>query len=212
MLTVYYSPGACSMASHITIEEAGAPYEAQQILLAKGEHKAEAYLKINPRAKVPALRAEDGGIITENTAILTYLAKRYPEKNLLPKDPAAEARCLSMMAWLSNSVHPAFTHIFRPERFSDEPSAHSGIKEAGKRSFWQALEEIDGIVTGKKWMHGAQYTTCDPYALVFYGWGKRIDLPLQNLKNYTLWKDRMLERPAVRKILEKEQNVLVKAA
>ena len=212
MLTVYYSPGACSMASHITIEETGAPYEAQQILLAKGEHKTEAYLKINPRAKVPALRAEDGGIITENTAILTYLAKHYPEKKLLPKDPAAEARCISMMAWLSNTVHPAFTHILRPERFSGDENTFPAVKEMGKKNFWAALQEIDQLVAGKKWMQGYQFTTCDPYALVFYGWGKRIDLPVQNLKNYTAWKDRMLERPAVRKILEKEQNILVKAA
>lgn len=212
MLTLYYSPGACSMASHIGIEESGAPYEAKQIALAKGEQKTPEYLAINPRGKVPALRLDDGAILTENTAILSYLAKRFPERNLLPKEPAAEARCLSMMAWLSNAVHPAFTHISRPERFSEERSALPGIKETGKKTFWSALQEIDGLVGGKTWMQGDQFTTCDPYALVFYGWGARIELPVKELKNYTGWKDRMLQRPAVRKILEREQNVLIRAA
>jgi len=78
-LTLYFSPGACSMASHIGLEETGTPYEEKPTLLAKGEQKTEAYLKINPRGKVSALSV-DGKIITENTAILTYLARRFPEK------------------------------------------------------------------------------------------------------------------------------------
>jgi glutathione S-transferase len=212
MLTLYYSPGACSMASHIGLEESGAAFENKLVALAKGEQRTPEYLKINPRGKVPALKLDDGGVLTENTAILTYLAQRYPDKGLLPKEPAALARCVSMMAWLSNSVHPAFTHIFRPERFSEEQSALPGIKETGKKTFWAALQELDGIVAGKKWMQGDQFTACDPYALVFYGWGARIELPIKELKHVASWKDRMLERPAVRKVLEKEQNILLKAA
>ena len=211
MLTLYYSPGACSTASHITLEEAGAKYEPTQVLLAKGEHKTESYLKINPRGKVPALRVDDS-VITENVAIMTFVARRFPEANLMPADPLGEARCLSMMAWLSNTVHPCFTHIFRPERFAEDESALPSIKAAGKKSFWVNLQEIDSIVAGKQWMQGAQFTTCDPYALVFYGWGTRIELPMKDLKNYTAWKERMLQRPAVRKVLEREKSVLLQAA
>ena len=211
MLTLYYSPGACSMASHITVEESGAKYEPQPVALAKGEHKTPDYLRINPRGKVPALKTDDG-VITENTAILTYLAKQFPQANLFPKDTVGEARCISMMAWLSNTVHPCFTHIFRPERFSEDESAHAGIKEAGRKSFWANLQEIDSLVNGHQWMQGSQFTTCDPYALVFYGWGARVGMPVQELKNYTAWKDRMLQRPAVRKILEREQSPLLQAA
>ncbi len=212
MLTLFYSPGACSMASHIGLEEAGASFDNKLVALAKGEQKTPEYLKINPRGKVPALRLDDGSVLTENTAILAYLGRRFPEKGLLPKDPGAEARCISMMAWLSNTVHPAFTHIFRPERFAAEESAYPAVKAAGKKNFWEALQEIDGLVAGKKWMQGDQFTVCDPYALVFYGWGARIEQPVKDLKNYTAWKDRMLERPAVRKVLEREQNILLKAA
>jgi len=68
------------------------------------------------------------------------------------------------------------------------------------------------MLAGKPWIMGAQYTTCDPYAMVFYSWGTRAELPVADLKNYTAWKDRMLQHPAVRKILEREQNPLLKAA
>lgn len=209
MLTLYYGAGACSMASHITIEESGVPYEAKPVALANGEQKSEAYLKINPRAKVPALKLDDGSVITENTAILSYLALSHPETKLFPKDPAGAARCISHMAWLSNIVHPSFTHINRPERFAEDTSTHPAIKETGRKNYWANLQEIDGILAGKQWVQGDQFTTCDPYTLVFYGWGKRIELPMQELKNYTAWKDRMLARPAVRKILEREKSILL---
>src|SRR5215211_817788 len=103
MLTLYFSPGACSMASHIALEEIGAPYEKKPTLLAKGEQKTDAYLKLNPRGKVPTLAVDGGKTLVENTAILTYLAREFPEKKLLPSDPLEEARCISLMAWFSNT-------------------------------------------------------------------------------------------------------------
>lgn len=211
MLALYYSPGACSMASHITLEETGASYETRPILLAKGENKTEAYLKINPRGKVPALTA-DGNVLTENVAILTYLAARFPGKRLLPTDPFERARCLSTMAWFSNTVHPSFTHFNRPERFVADEAAQATVKETGRKSFWANCQEIDALLTGKDWIMGAQYTVCDPYALVFYGWGSRITLPMKELAAYTAFKERMLKRPAVRKVLEREQSPLLMAA
>jgi len=211
MLTLFFSPGACSMASHIGIEEAGADYVEQPTLLAKGEQKTEAYLKINPRGKVPALSV-DGRIITENTAILTYLARKFPQAKLLPADLVGEAHCIGAMAWFSNIVHPSYQHYMRPERFAADAAAHATIKETGKKSFWANLQEINSLLEGKDWMMGKQYTVADPYALVFYGWGVRSEFPMQELAAYTTWKNRMLKRPAVMKILQSEQNVLVKAA
>jgi glutathione S-transferase len=211
MLTLYYCPGLCSLASHITLEEGGADYTPKMINVFKGEHQSEAYRKINPRGKVPALDV-DGSILVENAAIMAYLARRFPNANLKPQEPLEEARWLSAMSWLSNTVHPSFTHVARPERFIEDKAAHDGIKEAGKKAFWTNVSEIDGILAGRPWVMGAQYTTCDPYAMVFYGWGRRAELPMQELKNYTAWKDRMLQRPAVRKVLEREDSPLLKAA
>jgi glutathione S-transferase len=211
MLTLYYCPGLCSLASHITLEEAGADYVAKPILVMKGEHMSPDYLKINPRHKVPAL-AIDNVILVENAAIMAYIARQYPKANLKPQGPIEEAQWLSTMTWFADTLHPSFTRIFRADKFSDDKAAHEGIKAAGKKEAWENLSEIDRLLAGKQWVMGAQYTTCDPYAMVFYSWAGRAELPVKDLKNYTAWKERMLARPAVRRILEKEQNPLVKAA
>jgi len=211
MLTLYYSPGACSMASHIGIEETGAVYVEKPTLLTKGEQKTEAYLKINPRAKVPALSV-DGRIITENTAILTYLARQFPQANLLPADLVGEARCIETMVWFSTIVHPSYQRYTRPERFAEGEAAQATVKAMGYKSYWANLQEINSLLEGKDWMMGKQYTVVDPYALVFYSWGARGGFPMKELAAYTAWKERMLKRPVVMKILQSEQNVLVKAA
>lgn len=210
MLTLYFSPGACSTASHIGIEESGAPYTECPTLLGKQEQKSEAYLKINPRGKVPALEV-DGRVITENTAILTYLARQFPKANLLPADAVEEAQCIGAMAWFSNIVHPSYQRTMRPERFADGDAAQASVKDLGKKSFWSNLEEIDGLLKGREWLIGKQFSVADAYALVFYGWGVRSEYPVKQLAHYTAWKDRMLKRPAVMKVLQSEQNVLVKA-
>jgi glutathione S-transferase len=110
VLTLYYAPGACSMAPHIVLEEAGASYTTELVSLAKGEQQGDAYLRVNPRGKVPALRTE-AGVLTENVAILTYLAHLFPGTKLLPDEPFAMARCLSHMAYLSNTVHPVLSGL-----------------------------------------------------------------------------------------------------
>ena len=209
MLTLYFSPGACSMASHIGLEESGLPYIEKPTLLPKGEHRTEAYLKINPRGKVPALSV-DGQVITENTAILTYIARLAPDKKLMPSDPVEEARCISIMAWFSNTVHPSYQRYMRPERFAEGDAALAIVKDMGRKSFWANCEEIDSLLRGRQWIVGNGFSVADGYCLVFYGWGVRAELPMSELASYTAWKDRMLQRPAVRKILESEQNVLVK--
>jgi glutathione S-transferase len=198
------------MASHIGLEECGEPYEEQPTLLGKGEHRTEAYLKINPRGKVPALQVDDGQILVENTAILTYLNRRYPAKKLMPSAPLEEARAISLMAWFSNTVHPAYTHTIRPERWVDGDECKASVKEKGTKTFWDGLCEIDSLLQGKQWIMGSEFSYVDGYALVFYGWGVRAGLQMTQLSAYTQWKDRMLARPKVRKILESEENVLVK--
>src|SRR3974390_2660028 len=98
MLTLYYGPGACSMASHIVLEEAGDKYEAKKVDLAGGEQRTEAYLKINPLGRVPVLRLDNGDNLTETTAILPYLGKRL---GLWPTDAAAEGKALSLIGFFA---------------------------------------------------------------------------------------------------------------
>jgi glutathione S-transferase len=209
MLKLYYAPGACSTASHIGLEESGARFDGQALAFAKNEQKTPEYLKINPRGRVPALVIDEGTIV-ENTAILDYVASKYAQQ-LMPKDPVQRARAISLMAWFSNNVHPSFTHIGRPERFATDPAVFDNLKSTGRTNFQAALTEIDGIIGKGPWIMGEQFTVVDGYALVFYGWGKRIELPMAELKNYTAWKDRMLARPAVKRVLERENSILLAA-
>jgi glutathione S-transferase len=201
MLTLYYAPGACSLASHIVLEESGEKYEGKRVDLAKGEQRTEAYLKIHPLGRVPALLLDNGEPLSENTAILPYLGKRF---GLWPKDPLAEAKALSLIGYFASSVHPAHAHISRPERYATDKSYFPDIQEQGKKTFHGYLKQIDGMLAGRQWLSD-QYSVLDPYGLLFYTWGVRRELPMAELKNYTAFKDRMLQRPAVRRVVEDEK-------
>jgi glutathione S-transferase len=205
MLILYYWPGASSVVPHVVLEEIGTQYERQLVNLAQGEHKGGAYLRINPHGKVPAL-AVHGTVLTENVAILTYLARQFPEAPLLPQGTIEEARCTSMMVWFASAVHPTFAHIIRPERFASDPTAHASLKDTAREGFWQNCKEINRLLEDKTWTLGAQYTVCDPYALFFHDLGSRIKLPVHELPAYTAFSKRTLERPAVSRVREFEEG------
>ena len=201
MLTLYFTPGACSMAAHIVLEESGEKYEGKRVDLANGEQRSEAYLKINPQGRVPALRLDNGEPLAENTAILPYLGKRF---GLWPSDPVAEAKALSLIGFFAASVHPAHAHIGRPERYAADPAAFPTLKETGLKAFHDYLQQVDRLLAGREWF-SEKYSVVDPYGFVFYTWGVRRELPVRELKNYTALKDRMLARPAVQRVVEQEK-------
>ena len=201
MLTLYYAPGACSMASHIVLEESGEKYTPQRVDLAKGEQKTEAYLKIHPLGRVPALRLDSGEPLSENTAILPYLGKRF---GLWPTDAIGEAKALSVIGFFASSVHPAHAHVGRPERYTAEASCHTGLREMGLKTFHGYLKQTDAMLDGREWLSD-RYSVLDPYAFVFYTWGVRRELPMGELKTYTAHKDRMMKRPAVQRVVEDEK-------
>ena len=201
MLKLYYAPGACSLAAHIVLEESGEKYDLQRIDLANGEQKTEAYLKIHPQGRVPALQLESGENITENTAILPYLGKRF---GLWPRDPVAEARALSLIGLFAASVHPAHAHISRPERYGSDASVFPNIQETGRKAFHGYLAQIDRLLQGRQWLSD-QYSVLDPYALTFYAWGVRRELPVADMTHYHAFKDRMLARAAVTRVLADEK-------
>jgi glutathione S-transferase len=201
MLTLYYAPGACSMAAHIVLEESGETYEPRKVDLAGGEQRTEAYLKMNPLGRVPVLGLDDGTPLTENTAILPYLGKRF---DLWPKETLADAKALSLIGYFASSVHPAHAHVGRPERYTADTSAFPGIKEAGLKTFHTYLKQIDTLLAGREWFTD-KYSVLDPYGFVFYTWGVRRELPMAELKNYTAHKDRLLKRAAVGRVVENEK-------
>lgn len=211
MITLFYARGACSMASHIALEETGVEYDARHVSFSEKENYSEAYLRINPRGKVPALVVNDE-VLTENVAILSYIARQFPEMKLLPDDSWTAAQCFSRMVWYSNTVHPSFTRQARPSRFSENEDAHPSIVDMGRNLFWENCRELDSLLSGKGWAMGDQYTVIDPYTLIFYDWGLRIKLPMAQLQNFTAYKDRMRRRPAVERVLVREASPIVATA
>jgi len=201
VLTLYYAPGACSLAAHIVLEESGEKYEAKRVDFSKAEQRSEAYLKINPLGRVPVLVLDNGEPLAENTAILPYLGKRF---GMWPKDAAADARALSLIGFFAANVHPAHAHISRPERYASDKSYFPDIQEQGRKMFHALLKQTDERLGNRQWFSDA-YSTLDPYAFTMYTWGVRREVPMAEMKNFTAHKDRMLARPAVRRVVEDEK-------
>src|ERR1700694_5600584 len=198
-IKLYYAPGACSLASHIAIEEVGLPYETQRLDLAAGDQRNPDYLALNPRGRVPN-GGGDGPVLTENVGILSYFGGGHPNAKLWPKDTWHQAQLVSTMAWPSNTVHTTYGHIFRPQRYADDPAAQEAIKAKARATYSELLNEIDRLLAGKKWCIANQYTVVDGYLLVFYRWGNRNNFPVKSLPNYSALIQRVSARPAVRKV------------
>jgi glutathione S-transferase len=202
-IKLYYAPGACSFASHIALEEAGLTYDTQKMNLAEGDQKKPEYLRLNPRGRVPTL-VVDGQVLTENVGILTYVGGGYPQAGLWPKKTWDQAKLVSTLAWLSNTVHPAYAHIVRPERYATDDASKENIKARAKDVFQGYLEEIDQLLEGQKWTVANQFTVADGYLLVFYRWANRQKMPVRELKNYSALVQRVMARPAVQRVMAQE--------
>ena len=201
--TLYYAPGACSLASHIAIEEVGLPYKTVRLDLMAGDQRRPEYLQLNPRGRVPTL-VVDGHTLTENVGIMTYFAGGYPHARIWPADTWHQGVAVSTMAWLSNTVHTTYGHLIRAGRYADDPGAQEAIKAKARVLYMEYLAEIDRLVASRKWAVGDHFTVVDGYLLVFYRWGNRQKMPVANLKNYTGLIRRVIERPAVRKVMADE--------
>jgi glutathione S-transferase len=212
-LTLYYSPGACSLAPHIVLEELGARYALELVSARDGSTQAPAYRAINPKARVPALRGvagRSGGadeVLTEAPAILLYLARAHPGAGLLPADPAAEARCLEWLNFLSSTVHGmSYGQIWRPQRFVADARDFPAVTAQGRRNVEEQYAYIEAVLAdGRDWAVPQGYSIADPFLLVFYHWGGRIEL---DMRRYPAWRrvtQRMLARPAVRRALAQEK-------
>src|ERR1700686_2689714 len=149
MLTLYYAPGACSMAAHIVLEESGEKYEPRKVDLDGGVQRTDPYLKNNPQGRVPVLGLDNGTPLSENTAILPYLGKRFGQ---WPTDPLLEAKAFSMIGFFAASVHPAHAHVGRPERYAADSAAFPTIKETGRKAFHGYLQQIDAMLAGREWL------------------------------------------------------------
>ena len=199
MLKLYYSPGACAMASHIALEEAGAAYELQKIDLRQGEQRTPEYLAINPAGVTPALATEQG-VITQNVAILAYVAQTHPHAGLAPTQAYAFARMQAFNAWLASSLHPAIGKVL----FSSPPLEGAARDEALE----QALARYDlaeqHLLVGP-WALGADHSVTDGYLMVFTRWARQADLlDKARFPGLNAHLDRVQSRPAVQRALAAE--------
>lgn len=209
MMTLYYCRYACSMASHVALEEAGATFETSEVNIFTGEQFKPAYRAINPRAKVPALRFDDGRVLLESTAILGWIGMTYLEGRLLGDAPLDRARTIALCAWLSGTVHTTFKHFIHPEHLTPDTTMHASIKAQARDRYWEHLKEIDAMLADRPWLMGERFTLADPYALVFFPWGRELGLPIAELTHLTAMKERLIERPAARRALGREKSVLL---
>ena len=203
MLQLFYSPGACSLVTHIALEETGEAFQPTRVTLLNGEHLTPEFLEINPHARVPALKT-DHGVVTENVAILNLIGDLYGKEGSVPRgDPFAAARCNELLGWFASSVHISFAQIWRGERFTEDSSLHGAIKDGGLNALEKQFVEIEQL-SGEGWIAGDSFTAADSYALTFFRWGRRIGM---DMGRYTGWASlcgRVLERPAVKRAIERE--------
>lgn len=203
MLKLFHSPGACSLVSHIALEEAGADYEPVRVMLAQGEHLKPEYLAINPHARVPAL-VTNQGTITENIAILNYIADQFGAAGSVPRGDAYVAgKCNELLGWFSSTVHITFALIWRAGRFTDDDSIHPLIQQHGRKILVDQFKEIEGLV-GDGWLVGDRFTAADSYALTFFRWGNRIGMDMSPYSKWASLNRRLLKGPSVQLALEKE--------
>lgn len=204
--TLYYAPGACSLAAHIALEESGLPFEGAKLDLAAGEQRSPRYLAINERGRVPAL-VEDGWVLTECAAILRHVARQVPERGLWPTDLKDQAIADEWLGWLAANHHVAYAHVRRPERYTADESALPGIRARGADMYADLCTMTEVKLSDGGWAVGDHFSVVDAYLMVFWVWARgpslRFDMP-GRFPAWTAHAVRMAERPAVRTVLERE--------
>jgi glutathione S-transferase len=208
-LKLYFAPGACSFVPHALLETAGEPFEPVLVKLHKQENLTPEYRAINPRGQVPVL-FDGGEKITQILAIVSYLNDRFPHCNFLPREPLARARVLETLAWMNNTVHPAFTHVFMPYKFTDNEQAQAQIKAFNAKTYGPMLGEIESMAVaaareGQAYLGGNDFGPLDAYALTLLRWGGFAGHDPQGYP--ALWSlvQRVALLPAVARAIERER-------
>lgn len=207
MYKIFYSPGACSLASHIALAEAGAPYEAVRVNFAAGEQRTPQYLAINPKGRVPAL-VTPAGILTETPAILVWIAQTFPQAKLAPLDDAwAFAQAQAFNSYLCSTVHVHHAHRTRGTRWADDEAAIEGMKKKVAQNMTDAFTLIEREMLQGPWVTGPAYSMCDPYLFTLSGWLESDAVDIAKFPKVHDHYKRMLQRPATQKAM-KEQGLI----
>lgn len=215
---LYFAPGACSFVPHALLETAGGAYEPVMVKLHKGEQNEAAFKAINPRGQVPVL-VDGETTVTQIVAIVQYLDAKFPEQGFLPQDPVARTKVLETLAWMNNTVHPTFTHVFMPYKFAGTPETQAELKTFNAKVYAGLLGEIEQLAKaaadkGQAFLGGDRFGPLDAYALTLLRWGGFAQIDPTGYP--TLWAhvQKVAQLPAVARAVERErlQLNLYKAA
>jgi len=208
-LELYFAPGACSFVPHVALEAiqaaTGQAFEPKLVKLHKGEHKTPEYLAMNPNGQVPVLVA-DGKPLTQIVAVCEFLDRSFPKAGLLPTEPWARAQALSQLAWLNNTVHPTFTHVFRTAEFAESEPAQADVKKTAQARYRKLLERIQGWISGASpYWFGDRIAFHDAYAFTLLRWGGIAGIDPKVLPGYLAYVERVMAAPPVAAALERER-------
>jgi len=194
-MKLFYAPGACSLGIHVLLEEIGAPYTAQAIDLRAREQLSPAFRAVNPKGKVPALIRDDGSLLTEFPAIAFWLARSFPEAELIPKGIEGQARALEVMDFVVATLHMrGLTLAQLPQKFATTPAAQAEVSAAGLATVAAALAALSDQLGDRDWFLGA-YSIADIAAFYALDTAARGGIALP--ENLAAHLARMGARPAV---------------
>ena len=196
-MKLYYSPGACSLASHIALKEAGLSFEAIKVDgRAKKAANGEDYWQVTAKGYVPALRLDDGSVLTENAVLLQYLAFQAPKAELAPSEGPQRWRLLETLNFIATELHKSFSPLFR------KPAPEA--REAAIKLILNRLTLLQGKLGDKPYLLGDRFTIADAYAYVILNWARSFSIDLSDLPKLTAYFERMRARPAVQQALREE--------
>jgi len=205
MLTLHYAPNTCALASHIALEHVGAAYEIVRVDFARKEQRSLEFLRINPKARVPAL-VTDRGILTETPAILMYICQSFPDAALAPLDDAfALAQINAFNSYLCSTVHVAHSHRMRGYRWADDPLAIAAMQKKVPQSVGECFDLIEHEMLQGPWVMGERYTVCDMYLFTLAQWLEADGVDPGRIPKVSDHRRRMAEHPVVSRVVAAER-------
>ena len=204
MYQFYYAPGSCSIAAQIALEMSGAPYQCVKLDFRSNAQRESGYLIINPKGRVPALVCEQG-VITENPAILLFLAQQFPEASLAPlRDPFKLAQINAFNAYLSSTVHPAHAHGVRGYRWADDEAAIAEMKRKMPEVMTECFGMIESEMFKGPWVMGEDFSISDIYLFTISQWLEADGVDITQFPKVMSHRSRMRDLEVVKKVLAEQ--------
>ncbi len=197
-MKLYYSPGACSLAPHIVLQETGKEFELVKVDLAsKTTETGDDFTKINPHGYVPVLGLDNGEVLTEGVAIMQYLADQSPEAGLAPENGTFErARLQERLNYLSTELHKAFGPLFSDSAEEEKKKAVAKIESK--------LDYLDTLLNSKDYLMGDVFSIADAYLFVLISWTAPTGIGLDRWPNIASFSTRVSERKSVHEAMQAE--------